>query len=1526
LRDKRTEKFGFDAVVWRWFERRFGEPSHIQKIGWPVIAAADDPPGHDVLLCAPTGSGKTLAAFMWAIDRIVAQQRITELADEISVVYVSPLKALANDIRINLSEPLEGIRQEAAAVESGAPMAEIRVGLRTGDTPVHERAAMLKRPPHILVTTPESLFNLMGSPRFSQRLASVRCVIVDELHAIAPNKRGAHLAITLERLEHLVRERGGRRPVRIGLSATLNPIERMGEFLAGFDVDAAGRRTPRPVRIVQAQGDARAPDLAIVAPGPELGPIATHQHWDAAYDELARLIGEHRTTLVFTLSRRLAERTALNLQHRLGVDAVMAHHGSLARRERLEAEQRLKHGELKALVATASLELGIDVGTVDLVCQIDSPRSISAAVQRVGRSGHRLDAIPKGRFFALTMDDLIESAAAVRAIRVGLLDEVEIPGGCLDVAAQQIVAIAAGRQNISQNNSEDDISEDDLSRLLRGAYNFGALDGPGLSTLLTDMAAELPERIRGAAPKIFHDRRNRRVRARRAARLSALLSGGTIPENGNYDVVIASEGRKVGDVEEDFAQESVRGDVFALGSSPWRILGTSRNRLLVEAAPGMAPSVPFWLNEANGRSPALSTTVTALRREIAARIAAGGIEDAAAWLMRECALDDRAAHAAAEYIRRGVAALGVVPDERTIVIERFFDGLGGTQIVIHSPFGIRLNRGFGLALRKRLCQSFDFEIQASAIDDAVLLALNSRHSFALDHVTAMLPSRKLADVLTQALLDAPMFETRFRHVASRALAVQRAETGRRVPAWIQRLRSQELMASLFPAHQACFENRPPHIDLPAHFIVGETMRECLTESTDLPRLQKLVEGIERGDIRVVTVDSIAPSVFAHRILLAWDYSFLDDGERANRRSRTVQLNRAMAEDVMRTEDISDLLERDAIEVVEAEVAGTATVARARNRDELLELVRRHGAIPVASLAERVNGDAAAMAAALEGEGRLTRVTLDPARAASVIVSDDCALFSAAYPSVVFGNDELLIDQPVPESDVAREEIIRRAMGTSGPVTIGELAKRLGFTAIEIERALVQLEAKGTVFRGRFARRPGGEIADWCYRYNLERIHRVTLARLRSQVEPASDEDYARFRLRWNHVGGIGLEPGTDAVAAALDCLAGVGFEPDFWERSILPARATGYRPEMLDRLCSGGEFTWLAVPTEATGGFPAGFPNRVAIYRRRAVPAQSIDASAITDPNQRVVFEALAGRGASYLDEIADRANLSERDALRALWGLAAAGLVSNDSFAPLRMLHAEPAAVRDTPAVHSRSRSNGSIKHNAAVRARMGSTAAGRWSVPAAPRDNDLINDDPAHAAAIALLERNGIVAREMIALETSDIRWSDVVFALRRMEYAGSIRRGYFVRTLSGEQYAIPDALQMLTSIRTIAPAREPAIALSAADPANPYGAILPACGIARDKDNLIVFRAGVPLAGLAATALRTIGEPSADEMTVAVTALIATRPRLTIERIDDIPALESEWVDVMASIGFHSDGRALVFDGLPGPRPARARRASA
>jgi ATP-dependent Lhr-like helicase len=1528
----------FHYAVRDWFVRRFAAPSPIQTLGWPAIEAGDD-----VLLCAATGSGKTLAAFLWALDYLVLEAERGALRDEVAVVYVSPLKALANDVRVNLEEPLAGIRQ--AAAERGAELPEVRAAVRTGDTLEAERGAMLRRPPHILVTTPESLFILLTSQRFRAKLARVRFVIVDELHALAGNKRGAHLAVTLERLEKLVRDTTGTRPTRIGLSATLNPIERLGEFLCGAQADD-GRSPPRPrpFRCVRADCGPRVADLEVIAPGPALGPLATQQHWEAMYEEIAKLVRAHRTALIFTLSRRWAERIALNLQKRLGADAVMAHHGSLARAERLKAEQRLKRGELKAIVATSSLELGIDVGAVDLVCQVDSPRSISAAIQRIGRSGHMLGGTTKGRFFALTIDDLLECAAVVRAMRNGRLDEVEIPRGCLDVAAQQIVAIAAER---------GEVSEALLLQLLRGAYNFAELDHGMLRRLLKDMTGELPERIRGAQPKIFYDPDSGTVRPRRGARLIALSCAGTIPESGNYDVIIESQGRKIGEVEEDFAQESSRGDVFALGSMPWQIQRLSRGRLLVEPAPGMAPTLPFWEAEASGRSPALSAELCELRAELAALLATGGEQHAAQWLRRECAVEPSAAAQGVSYVRAALATLGTLPDFRTLVVERFFDGLGSTQVVVHSPFGMRFNRGLGLAVRKRLCRNFNFEIQASATDDGVLFSLNSRHSFAPEELLAMVSSRDVGRALSQAVLDAPMFETRFRHVAMRSLSLTRRVGASATPAWIQRLRAQDLLVALFPAQQACFENRPPDVEIPKHFVVVEAMRECLEESTDLPRLKAFLAALEAGQARLHVVESLTPSVMAQRLLLAWDYAFLDNGERANRRSRSVSMNGALVGQVLDQGRLAHLLDRSAAERVAVEADGLDPRRQARDGDELYEMVRAHGALTPSSLAERAAPAALAALDDLERRGRLARIRGDVPGGELLVARPDLALFQAVYPDarlVPVGRsrrlDERVADEQraemreqaraavesgrlvattqsrasvgaaaddgldgsataiaTPARDEAIEELVRRALRTSGPVSVAQLAHRLALPSADLTRALTALERQGVVFRGHYTE---PKVEQWCERYNLERIHRLTLARLRGEVEPCDEADFVDFLLRWHCIGGRNLVPGLEGVAFVLERLQGLGYAPELWEEMILRARVLDYRAEYLDLLCANGRFTWIGLPHD---GAPTEGPARVALLARSAKTAWPLPADQLSEQlRDTPIYRALAGGGAQFLDQICARSGASEREALDALWRLARAGLVTNDSFVPLRALSVASA----------QGRRSGRHRRWSAAQLRLRSSMAGRWSVVLRPTESAETSAENDREIALRLLSRHGVLARESLQVESVALKWPRLLFALRRLEYAGVIRRGYFVRALSGEQYALPQALDLLRSANHSARGRF--LALSAADPANPYGAMLAGLGVAREPANVVVFARGRPVLALAGSDLKTFGTLDESELVAAVGAIRDFRRKVKVSTINGQLALGSTHAAALSSIKFHSDGAMLVYDGLPGPPPRR------
>ena len=851
---------GFDPLVAEWFAMRFDCATEPQLLGWPEIRA-----GRNVLISAPTGSGKTLAAFLICLDRLVRAARAGTLTETTEVVYVSPLKALSNDVHKNLEVPLAEIAELAA--KQGIPLQPIRTAVRTGDTPASEREDMRKHRPHILVTTPESLYILLTAERSREMLRTVRTLIVDEIHAVADDKRGSHLALSLARLDALTAENG--KPQRIGLSATVKPIEEVAQFLAP---DA---------RIVNV-GHRREMGLAVEVPRDELGPVASNEMWAEIYDRLAQLILSHRTTLVFVNTRRLSERVAHALAERLGEGAVLPHHGSLSRALRLNAEARLKNGELRAVVATASLELGIDIGSVDLVCQIGSPRAIAVGLQRVGRSGHWIGAKPQGHFFATTRDELIECAALVRAIRQGELDRLEIPAAPLDILAQQIVAETAAR----------DCGEDELYELVRTAYPYRNLDRATFDSIVTMLSDGITTQRGRSGAYLHRDQINGRVRGRRGARLAAITSGGAIPDNANYNVILEPDGKTVGTVDEDWAVESMAGDIFLLGTNSWRIKRVEPGRVRVEDAHGAPPSVPFWNGEAPGRTLELSEAVSKVREEITR-----DPNQAVSFLMADCGLDEGGAKQAVTYVQAGVAGLNSLPTQQSVVAERFFDEGGGMQLVIHAPFGSRINRAWGLALRKRFCRSFNFELQAAATDNGINISLTEQHAFPLELVFEFLKPQTVEHVLTQAMLDAPMFAARWRWNASRALAILRFQGGRKVPPPIQRMRSDDLLASVFPDQVACAENLTGEPRIPDHPLVNETIDNCLHEAMDIQGLKRILEGFESGAIRKIAIDTAEPSQFSHEILNANPYAYLDDAPLEERRARAVQLRRTLRSDV-----------------------------------------------------------------------------------------------------------------------------------------------------------------------------------------------------------------------------------------------------------------------------------------------------------------------------------------------------------------------------------------------------------------------------------------------------------------------------------------------------------------------------------------------------------------------------------------------------------------------------------------------------
>ena len=1380
----------FDPLVRDWFTQRFAAATEPQVLGWPEIRA-----GRDILISAPTGSGKTLAAFLLCLDRLVRAARLGPLPNQTEVVYVSPLKALSNDIHINLEVPLSEIA--AAAAAQGIPLAPIRAAVRTGDTPAWERQRMGKQRPHVLVTTPESLFILLTAEKPRDMLRTTRTIIVDEIHAVADDKRGSHLALTLARLDALVAAAGAAKPQRIGLSATVKPIEEVARFLSetACIVDVGHRRDM---------------ELAVEVPKDELGPVASNEMWAEVYDRVADLIRAHRTTLVFVNTRRLSERVAHHLQQRLGENAVLPHHGSLSRRLRLEAEVRLKGGELRAVVATASLELGIDIGTVDLVCQIGSPRSIAVALQRIGRSGHWVGARPHGRLFATTRDELIECAAVVRAIRSGALDRTEIPPSPLDILAQQIVAACAC----------EEWTEDALFALARSTYSYRTLDRRDFD----DIVAMLSDGIvtaRGRAGAYLHrDQVNHRLRGRRGARLAAITSGGAIPDNANYLVVAEPEGATVGTVDEDFAVESMSGDVFLLGTASWRIRRIENGRVRVEDAHGAAPSIPFWNGEAPGRTAELSAEVSRLRADILA-------EPQLDWLLREAGLERLGAEQAIAYVQSGARALGNLPASAHVVAERFFDEGGGMQFVLHAPFGARVNRAWGLTLRKRFCRTFNFELQAAATDNGIVLSLGEQHSFPLDIVFEFLRPETVEDVLTQALLDAPMFTARWRWNASRALAILRFSHGSRVPAPIQRMRADDLLAATFPDQAACAENLtgPPRI--PDHPLVRETIRNCLHEAMDLSGLIAVLEGIRGGAILTSAIDTPEATPFSHEILNANPYAFLDDAPLEERRARAVQLRRTVRTDFV---EGAGALDPDAIVQVAAEAWPLV-----RDPDELHEALLT--LITVPPVPEWEEFFALLVEAGRGADLQVCGGSPDPPTVFWV-AAERTSIARAVHPDATLAPPiHFPGNRPETEEGCAAE-ILRGWFESGGPYRASELAARLAMPPALVDSALAQLEAEGQILRGHFTawdRPPGLSAADepeWCHRRLLARIHRLTIGRLRREIEPVTTADFVRFLHRWQHVAPGAQLHGADGVLHVIKQLQGYEISAAAWEAEILSSRVAHYSPEFLDQLCLSGEVMWgrlsphPAFDNDDNGRTHRVRPTRVApltLFLREDAewllsgPHPASDAS-LSHPAREVLAE-LQQRGASFFPELARATGRLASEVEDALWELVAAGLVTADGFENLRAL-VDP----------KRRRGEG---RGRLARPRH---AAGRWALlrRAAAPPGEI---SPASFAR-QLLQRWGVVFRDLAARETLAPPWRDLLVELRRMEARGEIRGGRFASAFLGEQFALPEALDLLRAVRRAGESGDLPEA-SPTDPLHLAGLLLP--GVAH-----AILRAASPLMG--------------------------------------------------------------------------------
>jgi ATP-dependent Lhr-like helicase len=1438
----------FHPIVSRWFTESLGEPTRAQALGWSAIRER-----RHTLIAAPTGSGKTLAAFLTALDDLVRDGLHAPLTDEVHVVYVSPLKALSADIHKNLAQPREGIAR--LALESAIPAPRITAAVRTGDTTSSERAAMLRTPPHILVTTPESLYLLLTAGRSRDMLRTVRTVIVDEIHAVIGTRRGAHLALSLERLQQVAAQ-----PLlRIGLSATQKPIEAVAQFLA-----------PGAEVAIVDEGHRRAIDLGMEIPRSPLDAVMAHEVWEEYFDRIAALVAAHRTTLVFVNTRRMAERVARCLSDRLGEEAVTAHHGSLSKEKRLDAESRLKQGRLKALVATASLELGIDIGSVDLVCQIGSPHRIATLLQRVGRSGHSISGTPKGRLFPTSRDDLIECAALMRSVRRGELDQIVSHDAPLDVLAQQIVAETASA----------DYAEDDLYSLVTRAWPYRALTRQRFDAVLA-MTAEGFSTRRGRRGALVHrDEINHRVRARRGARLLAIASGGAIPEVADYRVLLDPGDTFIGTLNEDFAIESNAGDVFQLGNASWQVLQVLSGVVRVSDAKGAPPTIPFWLGEAPARSDELSRAVSDLRAAVDEALTAGAADRVWQWFAEETGAPEGGAEQAIAYLTAGRAALGALPTQDTIILERFFDESGGMQLVLHAPFGSRINKAWSLALRKRFCRQFNFELQAAATEDGLLLSLGPQHSFPLTDVFRYLHPATARDILVQAFLDAPVFQTRWRWNATISLAVPRNRGGKKVPPPLQRMLADDLMAACFPDAAACLENIPGDRQIPDHPLVNQTVRDCLEEAMDYEALAGVLARIHSGEIRCIARDTTEPSPLCHELLNARPYSFMDDAPLEERRTQAVyarragepshagDLGRLDAAAIDRVRDEARPDPRDADELHDAMVtAGFLTTDDAQ-------------AIPRTYFDELIAGRRIA-----EVDGRSIWIAAERLPELCAI-QPDCAL----RPPI-----------EAPASRAARSwnrrdaivELLRGRLTIAGPTTAAALAAPLGISEADADAALLALEADGVAMRGSFRqdaeRTESAKHADmdistgsieepdsafsaisassafrrveWCDRRLLARIHRYTLNRLRAEIEPVSPGDFMRYLFAWQHVTPSARLTGIDGLRAIVETLDGFELAADAWERYVLPARVDGYQAAHLDTLSLTGEVGWARLSAPARDATQVVGTTPVALFLREHADAWSALKGASEDsltpdvadldPTSARVRDALRGRGASFIPELATACGLGEGAVRAALADLAAAGLVTSDGFGGLR------AIVRA-----------GGGQRAPATRAHV----SGRWSIVAA---SGCAREAAVETQARTLLRRYGVVFRRLLSREANAAPWRELARVYRRLEARGEVRGGRFVAGMSGEQFALADAVERLREVRRTAHDGR-LLLISGADPLNLAGIVTTGERVRAVAATRVVYRDGVPLAAMEGDYVRPLVETDVTPALAAdVASLLAGRP---------------------------------------------------
>ncbi len=1424
----------FSAPTRSWFERAFSAPTAAQALGWPAIAR-----GGNVLIQAPTGSGKTLAAFLIGIDRLNARP-----GEGLRLLYVSPLKALNYDVERNLRSPLAGLDSKLV------------VGVRTGDTPADERRRMVKTPPDILITTPESLFLLLTS-QARETLRGIETVIVDEVHAVAGTKRGAHLALSLERLERLLDK-----PMqRIGLSATQRPLDEIGRFVAGSDREIelvdAGRRKELDLEVVVPLEDMRELDATIPSNEPPVvdgsfittgtGPTS-RSIWPSIYPAILDLVRTHRSTIVFVNSRRLAERLALRLNELAGDEIARAHHGSLAREQRVQVEELLKAGEIPCLVATSSLELGIDMGAVDLVIQVESPKSVARGLQRVGRAGHSLESVSKGRIFPKYRADLLESAVVARAMREGEIEETSIPRNPLDVLAQQIVAICA----------DEDVAVDELSLLVRGAYPFAELSRGALENVLDMLAGRYPsDEFAELRPRIVWDRTAGIVRGRTGARRLAVTNAGTIPDRGLFGVHLVDGGGRVGELDEEMVYEAREGQTFLLGASSWRIESITRDRVIVSPAPGVPGVAPFWKGEGVGRPAELGERIGLATRELVAL----SDDKATQRLSTEYHLERRAAANLVTYLREQEAATGVVPSDRTIVVERFRDEIGDWRVCILTPFGGRVHAPWAMALAARLRDALGIDAQSLWSDDGIALHFPDA-DVPPPVADLLLEPDEIEDLVLSELAQSALFGARFRENAARALLIPRRRPGQRTPLWQQRLKAQNLLQ---------VARRYPQFP-----IVLETYRECLQDVFDMPALRRLLRGIQTRALDLVDVETTSASPFASSLLFEYvaTYMYEDDTPPAERRAQALSLDRDLLRELMGIEELRELLDAGAVEDVERSLLPTP-----RNADELHDLLRRSGHL----LPDEAD---AGFAETLIRERRAIRVRV--AGQDVLLAVEDAGVYRDALGVVPPGGVPDAFLEPVADAFAV---LLTRFAKTHGPFTTADAAGRFDVDAGRVEAEFQRLERDDRLVRGEL--RPGGSEREWCDPDVLRRIRRATLAVLRREVEPADQAALGRFLPAWH---GIGRR---QTLREALVPLQALALPVPLWEGDVLPRRVPAYRAADLDALCASGEVVWVG----------AGL-DRVALYfREDAAALGAPPADVPPDEPAHLAVRAALTRGALFWSDLLAATDLDPAEALAALWDLVSAGEVTNDSWAPLRASRRYEAP---RPELRRRRFSR--------TRATLPSPTQGRWT-PTAP----LFPVPPdRRALAELLLERQGIVTRDSVRGEGVRGGYGAVYGELRALETLGVARRGYFVEGLGGAQFAPPGAVERLRELRGAAWSQDSpdALVLAAADPAQPYGAALPWPRRAGARAARVVGAWVVLLDGEAVLyverggrSLVPLREPDDAWLRPALDALVAHVraggvKRLAVERFDGEPVVESDVLGLLVDAGFLAGPRRAVL----------------